>query len=148
MAGNIGRNTVSRGPTYAAADLLDRGHERIDEEKCPSNGEAELGGCLRVCGDAARIVVGGPGDKAGTQDYQPQPTRPTRDVYSAWRSPGPKAEPVYVPLDQAIQRLYGRPEMQDSIRKLSHLFDKPLMYKIQLPVEEAPFLLRLLRWPG
>jgi hypothetical protein len=63
MTLNVGREALAGCPADARADLLDDGHERIREQQRPRNCEAELCACLGIGGDAAWIIVCGPGDK-------------------------------------------------------------------------------------
>jgi hypothetical protein len=58
-----GDAAASRAPDARANFLNDR-HERIGKKQCPADREAELRACLRIGGDAARIVVRGAGDEA------------------------------------------------------------------------------------
>jgi len=46
------------------ADELDRRHERIGQYHRPQKVKAELRACLRVGGDAARIIIGCASDEA------------------------------------------------------------------------------------
>ena len=61
----------------AGADLLDRRHQRKAEQHDPAHAVAVLGADLGICGDAAGIVVGGAGDKAGPEQL-PEPVQAAR----------------------------------------------------------------------
>ncbi len=54
----------------AGADLLDGAHQGPAEQQGPAHLIAELGAGLAVGGDAAGIVVRGPGDQAGPHDLE------------------------------------------------------------------------------
>ena len=54
----------------ASAYILDGGHRRPDEQHDPNHAVAEWRAGLGVCGDPARIVVGGPGDQTGAEQGQ------------------------------------------------------------------------------
>ena len=60
---------VPRIPANAGTDDLNSRHERQGQEHRPEQREAKLCTCLRISGDAARVVVGGAG-------HEPRPERP------------------------------------------------------------------------
>ncbi len=64
---DIRRQAVPGDPADARADDLDPDHQRQREEHRPQHAVAELRSRLGIAGNAARIVVGGTGDQAGTE---------------------------------------------------------------------------------
>ena len=63
MLPDVGGYAFSRCAADARAHFLDDGHKGIGEQQRPGNCEAELCSCLRVSGNAARIIICGAGDK-------------------------------------------------------------------------------------
>ena len=53
---------VAAYSSYLGADKLDRNHEWVSQEQRPEKAKPELRAPLRICSDAARIIVGGTGD--------------------------------------------------------------------------------------
>ena len=67
-ARHVGGKPVPGDTADAGADRLHGDDQRQDQHHGPHQPDAELGTCLRMGGDAARIVVGRAGD-----DPRPQP---------------------------------------------------------------------------
>src|SRR4030095_3925279 len=70
MLPQVVRNHVSCGASEARGNDLDPDHQRRREQHAPQHAEPELGAGLRIGGDAARIVVGGAGDEAGSETIE------------------------------------------------------------------------------
>ena len=85
VATDVVRETPAGGAADARADQLDGRHQRPGQHGGPQQAVAEGGAGLRVGGDAARIVVGGAGDQAGTEVTQPR--LPARAACLRRRSP-------------------------------------------------------------
>jgi hypothetical protein len=67
MPSNVARYAAPGDPTDPTADLLNHRHQRIAEKHGPTDSKAQLGSGLRICRDAARIVVRCAGNETGTQ---------------------------------------------------------------------------------
>jgi hypothetical protein len=66
----VARNAAAGGAPHAGAHDLHRSHQGISEEHGPGQGVAELSTGLRIGCDPARVIIGCPRDKAGTQDLE------------------------------------------------------------------------------
>ena len=68
MAAHVAGEALARNATHLRADHLDRAHERIGEQECPTQRVPELRARLRIGSYAAGIVVRGARDQAGAHD--------------------------------------------------------------------------------
>ena len=90
---DIGRKTPSRDPPDSAAHRLDGGHQREGQRHGPQHVEAKLRASLGIGGDTAGIVVGDPGDQAGSHPGQGVGLYPLPDFRQAsprkrhWKAP-------------------------------------------------------------
>ena len=64
---DIGRETFAGNPPNTRGQHLDANHERGGEQQRPDQPKPELGAGLRVGGNAAWVIIGGTGDKAGSE---------------------------------------------------------------------------------
>ena len=70
MPADVACDPVTGRATDAGADLLDGRHQWVGEQHGPGDREPELRACLGVGCDAARVVIGGPRDQAGTENLE------------------------------------------------------------------------------
>ena len=66
----VSRNSDSSYSPDARADFLNRTHERVGEQCQPESAESKLSASLRVGCNTARVVVGGAGDQARSDQAQ------------------------------------------------------------------------------
>jgi hypothetical protein len=92
VAADVRRETVAGHAAHTGAHHLDADHQRIGENNGPAKLVAELSTGLRVCRDAARIVVGRAGDQPGTE-ISPQFARITEHRRTVNRGPAGRYAP-------------------------------------------------------
>jgi hypothetical protein len=97
---HVGRQSDAGHTTDIGADQLDCAHQRVCQKQRPQQPEPGLRAGLRICGDAAGIVVGGAGDQAWAQLFG--------------QGDGAKADPDF----HAIAPLMPVPIMTD--RRVAH----------------------------
>src|SRR3954453_20264684 len=73
MLAEVAGNAMPRGAAEAGADLLDRHHQRIGQQHCPADAEAELRAGLAVGADARGIVVRRASDEPWPEDADESP---------------------------------------------------------------------------
>ena len=66
MFSDIGSKTVARYPSNAGANHLDTNHQGERKECGPQHGIAKACSDLRICGNAAGIIVGSTRDESRT----------------------------------------------------------------------------------
>lgn len=64
MPPQIAGDAAASDMPHPGADFLNRHHGRIAEDERPEQSVAKLSAHLRVLGDAAGVVMGGPGDES------------------------------------------------------------------------------------
>jgi hypothetical protein len=105
VSADVAGEPVARSAAQTGADLLDDGHQRVDERHEPAEPVPEPRPCLAVGGDRGRIIVRGAADETGPENLEETRLarsddraargscrRRSRDIFgyihfcSAWRS--------------------------------------------------------------